>query len=125
LSGFAKDRSQSDGHQFYCKACKAEQVAKWREEHEGDGSNYRYQKTWRERHPEQARVNDRINKAARRGSLEKPDRCMVCGTVGPTGSHHGSYALPQLIAWSCRDCHPALDALRRAAESRREKKEAA
>ena len=46
-----------------------------------------------------------VRKAVRRGELERPDNCEVCGTGGRLHAHHHDYDKPLEVEWLCPPCH--------------------
>ncbi len=54
---------------------------------------------------EKSRANGLINMRVRRGQIEKPVACELCGKVAKLDGHHDDYDKPGTVLWLCRSCH--------------------
>lgn len=54
---------------------------------------------------ERVRANGLVNMRIRRGSMERPSACQMCGKSGKVDAHHPDYSQPDLVAFLCRSCH--------------------
>jgi len=61
------------------------------------------QSAWRLKNPDKYRAHLAVEKALRRGTLEKQP-CEVCGTTKHIDGHHPNYQRPLEVQWLCR-CH--------------------
>lgn len=64
---------------------------------------------WRERNPEQAKANNRLVMAIKRGHIERGP-CVRCGSTKDVhGHHHSGYDRANWfnVEWLCRPCHVA------------------
>ena len=57
------------------------------------------------KNPEKVRARWVIKSAVRRGKIEKPRDCEVCGASRPLQGHHRDYASPLVVVWLCSSCH--------------------
>ncbi len=108
------------------KSKSREAVAKWRKKkislepeniraRSREASSRSYQKhkdKYRERikryqasNPEKAIARKRVYEAIKRGLLEKPENCPICGRDGQIVAHHPDYKKPLDVIWACKVCH--------------------
>lgn len=46
-----------------------------------------------------------VFRALKRGEIEKPDSCQLCGADSRLEAHHARYDEPLRVLWLCRSCH--------------------
>ena len=63
---------------------------------------------WKKEHPESCDASYKVSQAIKKGLLEKPSRCVVCGRDGRVGGHHKDYDLPYDVMWVCASCHKKI-----------------
>ncbi len=69
----------------------------------------KYHNRSRAQDPIPYRARDAINKAVRRGKLQKPVACSRCHRSGITiHAHHEDYSRPLDVVWVCQRCHLAI-----------------
>lgn len=61
-------------------------------------------------HPERLRARHALQKAIKRGAIERPNVCQVegCDCAGKLHAHHLDYARPLLVAFTCAEHHEHL-----------------
>lgn len=115
---FAKGKRFKDGLQAWCRECtsaarkriyaankerEAARVKKWAQENrERMVVNALAD---RERHRDRWDARDALNKAVKKGAIEKPEHCARCEETEYLQAHHDDYSKPLDVEWLCRDCH--------------------
>lgn len=120
LAQFYAHPKMKDGHLGKCKACTKRDVVEHRVRNLGriraydsaraklphrKQSHRMRQLRYRQRHPERPAVNQRAERAVRRGILEKSAICEQCGLTCKTCAHHTDYDQPLVVVWLCYSCH--------------------
>ena len=125
IENFNRDKNRPDGRRSACQACtaeadrlyrkthydphrKAEQAQRYRERHPESLTKQRQE--YRAKNPEKDRANNIVNKAVRRGVLERPTNCSWCNFPGRIEGAHIDYEHPYDVTWLCPRCHRKLDA---------------
>jgi len=69
----------------------------------------RYDRCYRQNHPEKIICRRASNHAIRDGKIIRPPTCSACGqSNGVIQGHHSDYAKPCHVQWLCRSCHDNL-----------------
>lgn len=50
----------------------------------------------------------KLNMAVRKGIINKPNQCSICGLFEKLDAHHEDYNRPLDVIWVCRPCHHRL-----------------
>lgn len=88
LSEFSTRPDRPSGYRSECKRCQYDR-------------QYR-----REKYKIRAKDNARV--ACKKGLIQKPLFCEVCGENKPLDRHHPNYDEQLKIMWVCRKCHTRL-----------------
>jgi len=73
------------------------------------------QQAWRRRNPEAYRAHIEVQRALRKGELNKPNGCEQCGRHARLDGHHpDAKGAPLKVQWLCRSCHMILHRRNRA-----------
>lgn len=141
VSKFSKDKSNTSGFQFNCKACQKEYkkqnkerikeyqkgyasseagrtaCKKYKGTKKGKKSQSLSQKNKNEKYLTKfGRTHDYIMNLGRKANpVEKP--CIVCGSMENLERHHPSYLKPSHIQWLCRPCHKDVHKVLKAIEA--------
>jgi ribosomal protein S27AE len=67
-----------------------------------------YNIEWRKKNPHKMEAHSAIAKALRKGELNKPKECQMCGRGVYLYAHHWDYNKPLLVTWVCVSCHNTL-----------------
>jgi hypothetical protein len=62
---------------------------------------------YREKHPEETKAYDAVQRALRKGTLVRPTSCSECGLSCKPEAHHHDYSKWLDVTWLCRPCHLA------------------
>jgi hypothetical protein len=102
--------------QPYCRPCMVAYHRAWRATDEGREKFAREQRESRARYPERHRARQLLRAALLRGDVRQGE-CYAAGVdcAGVIEAHHGDYARPLDVTWTCRRHHRALDRQRQGA----------
>lgn len=124
LADFYKHVCMKDGHLNKCIECTKRDAAQHRQERLEHVRAYdrrrasqphrlaasvQQTKQYRAAHPDRARANAAVDRALRKGTLQRWP-CEVCGNER-TVAHHPHYASPLLVTWLCQPHHKQAHAL--------------
>jgi hypothetical protein len=65
-------------------------------------------KKWQLQNKEKIRAHGKLHTAVKRGRVEKPLLCQLCGSGGKMNSHHADYSKPYNVIWVCDTCHAKI-----------------
>jgi ribosomal protein S27AE len=118
LEEFYRNASASDGRQNRCRPC---HVAGNRESRLRHLEDYRQRrdsyagqdpavalvrhKTWRAANKPKQNAHAAVQRALKKGCLERPDECQQCGRIGRVLAHHEDYSKQLEVIWLCSPCH--------------------
>lgn len=57
------------------------------------------------RYPHKQRARQALQRAVRRGAIERPAMCSRCPFIGMIEAHHPDYSKPYDVLWLCKACH--------------------
>jgi len=100
---FHKKKASTDGLSSWCKPCKYEMDTARRRERAA-----RMTDEERELHNKKKRAHGKLDRAVKRGEIDKPDRCEKCNKKHVSREihgHHHDYDKPLDVEWICRTCH--------------------
>jgi len=103
IEGFVRDRRMLYGYRPICKACERARTRKNYKPRPHTKSRYRHGRPSRE----YLRRKARTQYAIRRGILQRPDHCTICGKKCKPHAHHRSDADLDVM-WLCPLCHAVL-----------------
>jgi len=90
-----------------------ERVREWRKNNPERAAAHRVGE-YRRMSPEQkqkVKARSKLNLYVRRGKIQKPDSCQICGFPGVLhGHHHKGYQKPHDldVVWMCEPCHGSV-----------------
>lgn len=101
-----------------CRKCRCINVAKWnrlnpekynarKRRYAKAGYSRRKSALYESKHPEAKSAHRAIQRALRKGTLVRPDRCSQCGLTCKPEAHHPDYSKWLEVIWLCRPCHLA------------------
>ena len=103
IKEFNKKRAASDGLSSWCRSCKNSDAVKKKREKRSKMTDEE-----REFYLKKKRAHGKLDRAVKRGEIEKPDRCEKCGKkheYKEIHGHHHDYDKPLDVEWICRTCH--------------------
>jgi len=59
--------------------------------------------------PRKMKARNLLNRAVKRGEIERPATCSRCGNAGRIEAHHSDYDKPLDVTWLCTSCHRRID----------------
>jgi ferredoxin len=65
----------------------------------------KYLRKSREKFPEKNIARQRLERAVKLGTIERPDVCSACGKKCKPDAHHRDYSKPFEVVWLCNTCH--------------------
>ena len=71
----------------------------------GKLSMMKARKKWKEKSPEKRAAHIILNNEVKKGVVQKPDNCSICGATGRIHGHHEDYTKPLDVIWCCALCH--------------------
>ena len=128
VAEFQKWKRAKDGLRHDCKACCEAGKAKRSQALEGEqrekdrkrrakphrrAANFRSVRDWQRRNPKAAKAHKTLQKAIKKGLVQKPDTCAVDDPDhgGRIEAHHVCYDSPLDVCWMCSRHHRRLHAL--------------
>lgn len=123
LSEFYAHSQMKDGHVNKCIECNKKDVMLHREknierirEYDRERGKLPHRKEmgkkvlikYRKEHPLRNRANYRAEKAIKEGTINKPDKCEICGKEVKLLAHHKDYTLPLDVMFVCQPCHKVI-----------------
>ena len=118
---FQVRRASKDGRTAACKGClNRREKARVNQPHRiAAREAYRQTKQGRDalnrgglayikRNPEIRKVHNALNNAVRKGRVDKPSCCEMCGAAGRIHGHHDDYSKPLDVQWVCAACHTKI-----------------
>lgn len=135
ISEFYVHKQMNDGHLSFCKECVRARVHKHREdnierirEYDRNRPNTKERKKkqmlnlknnkekyqryleqkndWNKRNKEKRQAHFKVENALKRGSLNSPNKCEVCGKINcDIEAHHYDYSKQLDVIWLCTECH--------------------
>ena len=60
---------------------------------------------WRKNNPEKIKVMDKVYYLVKKGLINRPLECSICGRKARIYAHHEDYTKPFEIIWVCGSCH--------------------
>lgn len=67
---------------------------------------------WQSSHRKEIEVERKVAEAIRKGLLERPLKCFMCGEIGRINAHHSNYDFPYNVIWICSSCHKKVHSLK-------------
>ena len=64
-----------------------------------------YLQKYRDKFPEKSIARQRLERAVKSGTIERPDVCSACGKKCKPEAHHRNYSKPLEVVWLCNACH--------------------
>lgn len=145
IENFWRDASTNDGYNIRCIDCKKEDqhqyiidhpekkdkyndtqrirvqrlkqdinyVMKWNADNQERVKESR--KKWYIDHQTEVKAHDKVEYAIKKGEIERPDTCLLCGDDYHISGHHEDYNDPLNVIWLCDTCHKRLHTLKRRA----------
>ncbi len=118
IEKFRVNATMADGHSNHCRPCEAETARKryyQNSEHVKARVKARYATLTREqrqalgkrrliRNAHKRKAHGQVNRALRRGDIQRKDTCEHCADPAEH-AHHEDYARPLDVIWLCRKCH--------------------
>lgn len=65
-------------------------------------------KLWQRENPEKVKAAKFLQKALRKGIINKPIYCSACGVICELIGHHADYNKPLAVSWLCTSCHKKI-----------------
>ena len=63
---------------------------------------------WKNKNPEKLKAINMVNNAIKGGTLNRPDKCLICGNKKKVIGHHENYDLSLVVLWVCHSCHKKI-----------------
>ena len=103
IDAFGSNQRSKDGHQHMCREC---HKVYWHKKNI-DRMPYlsRRQKFEDQKMPERARARKAARKAVKKGFIQPPELCSMCGKEPWYDMHHDDYEKPLAVKFLCRGCH--------------------
>ena len=71
-----------------------------------------YRRNGRKRDPIKQRCHGAVAEAIKKGVIQKPTVCSMCGKKEIICGHHRDYAKPLVVIWLCYSCHKAAHGMK-------------
>jgi len=106
LENFSPNTKIDDGLSSWCRICKrkVDKIGKkkYRENH--IGFKAKEYKKYCTKNPEKVKAQQTLNKAVKKGIIERSP-CVNCGSTHRVHGHHPDYSFPLKVIWVCSIHH--------------------
>jgi len=104
LDEFSIKNQAKDGLNYQCRSCCNKRTREYLKEKR----TYQPTAIWDKLNPDKRRTHQKVHKAVKSGTLEKPECCEACDNTTNIVGHHEDYDKPLEVLWLCRRCHGML-----------------
>ena len=63
---------------------------------------------WQKAHPEAVKARWTLKYYIKRGIIDRPKSCSLCGRIDKIQAHHQDYSKPLEVIWLCASCHKKI-----------------
>jgi len=100
-ASFYRCRANINGRHSQCKECHR----RYSRSESGKAAFKKSTTKYRKANPHRKKAWNTLNRGIERGIINRPNNCMICGSIKKLQAHHEDYDKPLEVAWLCVKCH--------------------